>query len=118
MNGYELMNDIQDSLDHCAECVGAMFELGKKRAEAEREYRIAKRQRVLYERTHNKTPVTLISDTVKGFRDIADLKFNLDCADAEYEANHEAVLYWKKRVDTLREVAKREWTQAGEPNAY
>ena len=103
----------QDALDHVAECIAAMHELGIKKAEAEREYRILKQKRMLYER-HKGTPVTIIQDVVKGSQDVADLLFARECTVSEYDANYEAILYWKLRVNTIRDQIKREWSQAAE----
>lgn len=114
MPDFELHNELEDALGRVAECVNDMYSLGVKKAEAERNYRVAKQKRILYERTHNATPVSIISDIVKGYEDIAELAMVRDCAETEYDANYEAILYWKKRVDTIREQIKREWSQAGE----
>lgn len=108
-DGVDLTAELFDADSRVAECINDMHVLGAKRAEAERKYRIEKRKRILYERDHNHTPVSIIADVVKGYEDIAQLAFERDCAQTEYDANYEAILYWKKRTDVLREQMAREW---------
>lgn len=93
------------------EALDRMAALGAAKAEAERQYRIAKRVRIVWERG-NGTPVTIIGDVVCGYDDIAQLRFARDCAEAEYDANREALLLAKKQIDTIREVIAREWSAA------
>lgn len=112
-DGLDLTGELFDAMDRVAGCIDDMHALGAAKSEAERKYRIAKRKRILYERDHNKTPVSIIADVVKGYEDIAQLAFERDCAEAEYDANYEAILFWKKRADVLRELIAREWSEAG-----
>lgn len=111
---FELVTALDDALDRVAECVADMHELGRRKSEAERDYRVAKQKRILFERNQNGTPVSIIADVVKGYEDIAELALRRDCAQTDYDANYEAILYWKKRVDTIREQLAREWAHARE----
>lgn len=112
---FSLQAELNHSLKETADRIEDMHRLGKEMAEAERKYRVAKQQRILFERDHNKTPVTIIQDVVAGYEDIAALKQARTCAEVEFDANREAILFWKKRTDAIREQIQREWTQAGEP---
>lgn len=94
-----------------------MVPLGVALAEAEREYRVQKRVRTLWERTGG-TPVTIIGDLVCGCDDIADLRLKRDCAQAEYDANREALMLAKKNIDTVREIIAREWSANGNGQAW
>lgn len=105
---------LNDEIEACKRAIDDMVTLGKKRAEAEREYRIKKAERILFERDHNHTPVSIIADIVKGYPPIADLAFKRDCAEVEERANIEAALYHKKNIDALREQIAREWNEAGQ----
>lgn len=109
-DGLDLTAELVDALDRAAECISDMHELGAKKAEAEKHYRVAKQRRILYERTRKGTPVSIIGDVVKGYEDIAELAYKRDLAQTEYDANYEALLFWKKKVDTLREQVQREWS--------
>lgn len=113
-SGQDLHAALFEAMDEARESQGQMVPLGRELAEAERKYRVAKRTRVLWERGENKTPVTLVPDIVKGYPDIAQLCFERDCAEQVYEANREALLLAKKRVDTIREMIAREWSANGQ----
>lgn len=108
-SGQDYHGALMDAMAEARDALGRMAPLGRAKAEAERAYRIAKRTRILWERGENGTPVSIISDVVCGYDDIAALRFARDCADAEYEANREALLLAKKQVDTVREIIAREW---------
>lgn len=105
---------LNDEIEACKSAIDDMVPLGKRRAEAEREYRVKKAERILYEREHNHTPVTIIEDIVRGYPPIATLAYTRDCAEVEEGANREAVLYHKKNIDALREQIAREWSEAGQ----
>ena len=107
-DGVRLQQGLMDALREMREAQRMMAGLGRKRAEAEREYRVAIRTRTLWEREKG-TPATYMSDVVRGYQDIAQLRLERDVADAEYEANREAVNVAKKTVDTFREVIAREY---------
>lgn len=111
---FAMYAELDDALDRAAACVSEMHELGRIKSEAERDYRVAKQKRILFERTQNGTPVSIIADVVKGYEDIAELALKRDCAQTDYDANYEAILYWKKRVDVLREQLQREWANSRE----
>lgn len=113
-DAFELFNELDEALDRTAELVSDMHVLGRKKSEAEKAYRVAKQRRILFERTQNNTPVSIIADVVKGYEDIAELAFRRDCAQTDYDANYEAILFWKKKVDVLREQLQREWAQSRE----
>ncbi len=108
-DGVDLLAAHDEALRNVWECIQAMTALEERRAGAERDYRLAKHDRTLYERDHNKTPVSIIADVVKGYRDIADLDFARNVAETECKANYEAILYWKKRADAIGRQIEREW---------
>lgn len=112
-DGFTLNQAIEDSLDHVEQCIEEMHQLSEKKAAARRDYRIAKAAQIIAERAAG-TPATITQDIVNGKTDVADKKFALECAEGEYDANYQAVLYWKKRADTYREQLDREWSRAGE----
>lgn len=107
--GTDLAAELYEAFERADELVAQMADDGRAKAEAEKAYRMAKRQRILYERTQNKTPVSLIADVVKGYEDIATLAAQRDCAEAAYEATKEAINVNKRKIDWLREQWGREW---------
>lgn len=107
--GTDLVAELYAAFDRADELVSQMADDGKAKAEAEKAYRMAKRQRILYERVQNKTPVSLIADVVKGYEDIAMLACERDCAETAYVATKEAINLNKRKIDWLREQWGREW---------
>ena len=93
--------ELHDELDGHIE---AMKRAGCQLAENTREYRQAIRIQTLYER-EQKTPATITSDIVRGYPDIAQLKCNVDCADA--------INVLKLKIRTIQAQIEREWSQAG-----
>lgn len=113
VNGQDMYAALMDAMDRAKGHQGEMVGLAKDAAMAEREYRKAKRLRILWERAENKTPVSIISDIVTGYEDISDLRVERECAEAMREANREALLLAKKEIDVLREIISREWSANG-----
>lgn len=112
-DGFTLHQAIDEALCNTEECIDEMHSLGIDKAQARKDYRIAYSKEILAMRNAG-MPATIIADVVKGFPHIAELRFKLECAEAHYDGNFQAILYWKKRVDTLREELDREWSKAGE----
>lgn len=111
--GSDLIKGLYSSIEEADRAIKDIAILGRKKAEAERVYRVAKAKRTLYEREQNHTPVSIISDIVKGQEDIAYLAFERDCSISVYDSNREAALLAKKKIDIFRELISREWSQAG-----
>lgn len=103
---------IEQDMDAAAQLVNEMAELRRRQAEAEREYRMAKAEKELELRAQG-FPVTLIPDLAKGDERISLLAFQRDCAEGLVDANREAELLCKKRIDARREQLQREWSQSG-----
>lgn len=74
---------------------------GREYAEAERKYRIALQQEILKLRV-DKIPVTIISDLARGSEIVAQLKFERDCAEAEYKSCIEAIQVKKIQLKIVR----------------
>ncbi len=108
-DGLDIIGALMDADHEASERLGQMVPLAEAASRAETEYRIAKRKRVLFERNENGTPATYMSDIVGGYEDIAELRFRRDVSEAEREANKEALLLAKKRIDMLREIRQSEW---------
>lgn len=112
IDGVDLTEGLYCALEEAAAAQRQMAGLARKKHEAERRYRIARASRTLYERAENRIPATLIPDIVRGQEDIALIAFERDCAGSDYDANYEALLLAKKRIDTYREMMDREWAQS------
>lgn len=105
---YAELMELHDELDRH---IDAMKRAGCQLAENTREYRQAIRVQTLYERDH-KTPATITPDIVRGYPDIAQLKCNVDCAEAIYKTEQEAINVLKLKIRTIQAQIEREWSQA------
>ena len=81
---------------------------GKAYAQAERDYKVALAQKILWEREKG-TPVTIISDICKGDSEIARLRFERDCAEVVYKSAMEAIQSFKLQIRILDAQIEREW---------
>jgi len=81
---------------------------GKAYAQAERDYKVALAQKILWEREKG-TPVTIISDICKGDSEIARLRFERDCAEVVYKSAMEAIQSIKLQIRILDSQIEREW---------
>ena len=106
-DGQNLQAALFEAMGEAQRALCQMVPLGVALAEAEREYRVQKRTRTLWERSGG-APVTIIGA----------LRLTRDCAQAEYDANREALLLAKKRIDTIREMIAREWSANGNDQTW
>ena len=81
---------------------------GRIRAQAEYDYRVAMRKKILEERA-NGTPVTIISDLCRGSPEIAKLRMERDIAQTMYESAQEAIQVYKLQIRILDAQIGREW---------
>lgn len=81
---------------------------GKAYAQAEKDYRVAMSRKVMVEREKG-TPVTIISDVCRGTPEIAELRFNRDCAEVVYKSALEAINAIKLQIKILDAQVSREW---------
>lgn len=81
---------------------------GKAYAQAEHDYRIAMRKKILEERS-NGTPVTIISDLCRGDPEVAKLRLERDIALTVYESAQEAINGFKLQIRILDSQIEREW---------
>lgn len=81
---------------------------GKAYAQAEHDYRVAMRQKILEERS-NGTPVTIISDICRGDPEVAKLRLERDIALTVYESAQEAINGYKLQIRILDSQVEREW---------
>lgn len=81
---------------------------GKAYAQAEHDYRVAMRKKILDERAKG-TPVTIISDLCRGDPDVAKLRLERDIALTVYESAQEAINGFKLQIRILDSQIEREW---------
>lgn len=108
-DGMELWGELLAAVEDCDARIGEMRESGRMLAAKERDYRVAKAERIMVERKERGTPVSIIADVVKGAEDISRMAFERDCAEVEYRADYEALLVAKKRLGVIERQYEREW---------
>jgi hypothetical protein len=81
---------------------------GKAYAQAEHDYRVAMRKKILEERAKG-TPVTIISDLCRGDPEVARLRLERDIALTVYESAKEAIAGYKLQIRIIDSQIEREW---------
>ena len=81
---------------------------GKAYAQAEHDYRVAMRKKILEERSKG-TPVTIISDLCRGDPEVAKLRLERDIALTDYESAQEDINGFKLQIRILDSQIEREW---------
>ena len=81
---------------------------GRAYAQAEHDYRISMRKKILEERSKG-TPVTIISDLCRGDPEVAKLRLERDIALTIYESAKEAIQSIKLQIRILDNQVSREW---------
>lgn len=111
MDGYagqHFFSEVDELNDQLDEAVDAMRKAGSKKAEAERDYRVALASKI-WDLRAVKVPVSIVGDLARGDEDVALLKLRRDAAESEYWASQEAINVGKIRVRTVSEQIAREW---------
>lgn len=114
MDQYDLYQEIQDKRRDLNTCIRKLRETGTALAEAERAYKVRLRAEALAMRDEG-LPVTLISLTVHGVDEVAELRFERDKARVLYDANQDAVNAIKLELRLIEAQMQREFStpQAG-----
>lgn len=94
------------------EAQGALLLSGKKLADAERAYRVAKATLILRLRDEGQ-PATLIPDLVKGDVDVSNLKLERDIAEVNYKAIQSQIQTLKLELRLINDEINREWNSGG-----
>lgn len=112
MDGYELVNELNDLCNKLTISGRQMAKYGRELAEAERDYKILLRQEALKLRTNENMPVTLINQIVYGIPEVADKRFKRDVAEAMYKTAQESINTLKLKIRILDAQVSREWSNA------
>lgn len=114
MADYDLWSEIQSKTKQLDYSVKELRKSGTAYAEAEKSYKIKLRETALRLRSQDMA-VGMISMTVYGVPEVAELRFRRDCCEAVYKANVEAINAIKLEIRIINEQLSREWTtpQAG-----
>lgn len=109
---FDLWEEIQQKTRQLDYSVKELRKSGTAYAEAERVYKIKLRETALRLRSQDMA-VGMISMTVYGVPEVAELRFKRDCCEAVYKANVEAINAIKLEIRIINEQLSREWGQAG-----
>lgn len=99
-------------IDELVRETDTMRNSGCQLAHNECEYRKAVRVETLKERMEG-TPVTVISDLVRGIGYVAELRDSLRCAEAMYKSSQEKINVLKLRLRIVEEDINRDWQSGG-----
>ena len=104
----DLLNELQNLTKQLSNSLKQLRINGIKLAEAEKEYKVAVNKKALQLRSED-MPVTLISQVIYGYDDIAQLRFLRDIAEVVYHANQEAINTLKLQIRIIENQIKREY---------
>ena len=107
MADYDLWQEIQQKTKQLDYSVKELRKSGTAYAEAERAYKIKLRETALRLRSQDMA-VGMISMTVYGVPEVAELRFKRDCCEAVYKANIEAINAIKLEIRIINEQLSRE----------
>ena len=82
-------------------------------AKAERDYKIALRERTLELKQCN-YPVTIIQEVTRGDIEVADLRFNRDVERERLKILYEKINALKLQIRVIQEDIKLEWSRAND----
>ena len=108
----DLLNELQNLTKQLSNSLKQLLTNGIKLAEAEKEYKVAVNKKALELRSQD-MPVTLISQVIYGYPDIAQLRFLRDSAEVIYNANKEAINTLKLQIRIVQNQIDKEWANEG-----
>lgn len=103
MDLINVTKEIHDASKRLSKSADALFDLGKAKAETERDYRSMLAQEILRLKAEG-MQTTLIPDVAKG--NVADYLFQRDFAEARFKAGIEAADAIKVQVSALQTILK------------
>lgn len=112
MADYDLWTEIRSKTKQLDYSVKELRKSGTAYAEAEKAYKIKLRDTALRLRSQDMA-VGMISMTVYGVPEVAELRFKRDCCEAVYKANVEAINAIKLEIRIINEQLSRELGRPG-----
>lgn len=112
MDNLSLIGDVRLKMQELDTALKSLRKTGSAYAEAERNYRVALRQKALTLKDDGMA-IGMITLTVYGVPEIAELRFRRDTAEAVYKANQEAINVIKLELRIISEQINREWGNDG-----
>lgn len=109
MADYDLWSEIRSKTRQLDYSVKELRKSGTAYAEAEKAYKIKLRETALRLRSQDMA-VGMISMTVYGVPEVAELRFKRDCCRVIYDANKDAINAIKLELRILENQVQREWS--------
>lgn len=103
------INELDKLKVRARELSNEMDKVGVEKANAEKEYRILLRQEVLKLKDEGMA-ATLISLTIYGIPEVAELRAKRDIAESKYEVIREKIQLIKKEQTSIENQLQREWS--------
>jgi hypothetical protein len=113
MTGQDLYNEISRLREKIDYAQNMIKKHGLDAASAKRKYSIAFTQEQLIEKDRGMA-ITILDKQVKGKKHIADLMFDWDCAEVNYDAAKRGLDNYKKQLTVVFEFYKMENYRAGQ----
>lgn len=107
-DGLELYNELSDKLKALQHAVNEYRETGIDYAEKEKDYRIAKAEKILQLRNEG-FPATITIDCAVGCSKVSSLRFERDCARVLYDASKESINSIKLAIRIIENQIQREF---------
>lgn len=111
-----LEGDLISAIDKLSEDLDAALEdqekKGKTLAEADAQYNALLHSKALQEKDSG-TPVTFITQFIKGDKDVAELRMKRDIAEVMYDAAKDRTVNLRAELKICNDQAQREWAAAG-----
>lgn len=104
----ELIQEMNTKRQELNAAITILRDRGIDKAKSEHNYRVALAKEMLIQRD-NKMPVTIISDIVRGNKDIAKLKLERDISEVLYETAFEKIRTLKMELQLLDNQYRTEW---------
>ena len=108
----DLMNELQQKIKELEISIKQLRTSGTNYAQAERDYKVLRRQEVLKLRDEGQA-IGVITLTCYGIPSVAEARFKRDTAEAIYKANLEAISTIKLQIRVLENQINREFGMEG-----
>ena len=107
-DGLGLYQELTALLDELDRDVSDLVPVGRRLADAERDYKVAAARRTIELREQGK-PATIIDALVKGDAGVSLLRLKRDCAEVEYRSVQESINALKLRIRITDAQVAREF---------
>ena len=107
--GLELLNEMNKKIEQSETALSELQKNGRQYAEAERNYKIALRQKILELRAEGEK-VTIIRDLATGDDDVAEKRMERDIAEASYKTSQDKLNLIKLHLRILQAQFDKEWS--------